>query len=119
MTNNAQEAANRLAIAVTSARLSGQPVDHLAVARYAVDVLGDLPESPPPPNDSLTAQLTWATAELTKVMTWIDGMPESLARICTACADISVGALRELAELKASTAQAELTSVATRFRADR
>jgi hypothetical protein len=119
MTNRAEQAARRLAIAVTGARLSGQPVDHDEIARYAVEVLGELSAARPPASDSLVAQLSWATAELTKLMTWIDGLPESLARICTASADISVEALRELAELKASTAQAELTAVTTRVRADR
>jgi hypothetical protein len=115
VTNDQHDAARRLAIAVTSARLLGRPLDQEVVERHAAAVLGEVSQGPPPANDSLAAQLSWATAELTNLVTWIDGLPESLARICTACADVSVEAIRELAELKQNTVEAELHAVTTRI----
>jgi hypothetical protein len=107
-------AAHQLAVAVTAARLSGGPVDRRPVERYAAHVLGKPAHQPPPEDQSLPAQLGWATAELTSLLTWIDGLPESLALISTACADISVEALRELADLKQTNPEAELRTVTTR-----
>jgi hypothetical protein len=115
VTGDRQDAARRLAIAVTRARLLGRPLDQEAVERHAAEVLGEVSHGPPPEDDSLAAQLSWATAELTNLMTWIDGLPESLARICTACADVSVGAIRELAELKQHTVEVELNTVTSRI----
>jgi hypothetical protein len=119
VTSDRQDAARRLASAVTSARLLGRPLDQEAVERHAVAVLGEVSHCPPPQNDSLAAQLSWATTELRNLMTWIDGLPESLARICTACADVSVEAIRELAELKQNTVEAELNNVTTRAHSHR